>query len=462
MKTAMKDKYDGIQPCYLLSDFIKLINEKFKDMIAFKTYHEQWTYKELYDSIRQCYPFFLEGKEKYYCLNIDHPFHFCVVFFAVILAGKVAVLGKKEQFSINDSIEIGTNDYQRIKDDSHSFENFINGDENEVAVIALSSGTTSISKGVMLSQHNILSDTFSGAIAYGYPKKAVYLNILPYTHLFGIVADMLGPLASGGTICFSNNKLNFFKDLFVFTPTHMNLPPAVIYTIEKALSQSQDIKRTTGGLLRKIMCAGAKIEDDTVKKMLEYNIEVLAAYGLTECSPCVSMNTSSFSKIGSVGKILSCCKVRIEDDEITVFGENTMIGYLDDIKATQHVMRDGWLHTGDLGYIDDDGYLFITGRKANLIVFENGNKIATEMLESELCQIQGVEEALITSCIKNHRVLLNIMIVSTLEQKQILNEINECAKKYAVNDRINKITVTSEPLKKNQLGKVIRKSSINS
>lgn len=455
--TSVKDNYNGINPCFLFSDFIKRAGEKYENLIAFKTYNMQWTYRELYDSIRQCYPFFLDGKAKYYCLDIDDPFHFCVLFFAVIIAGKVAVLGKKEQFSINDSIEqIGINDYQRIKSDFHSFDDFVSVNENEVSVIALSSGTTSVSKGVMLSQHNLLSDTFSGAIAYGYPQGAVYLNILPYTHLFGIVADMLGPLASGGTVCFSNNKLTLFKNMQVFSPTHMNLPPAIIYTIEKALSQSQDTIRITGGLLRKIMCAGAKIEENTVRKMLEYDIEVLAAYGLTECSPCVSMNTSCCSKIGSVGKVLPCCKVRIEDDEIVVSGENIMIGYLDDIESTQNVMRDGWLYTGDLGYIDDDGYLYITGRKTNVIVLENGKKIVADLFESELCQIHDVEEALITSIIRNNRVFLNIMIVTPVEQKLIMDEIKKCAKKYGVIDRINNITVTLEPLKKNILGKVIR------
>lgn len=456
-KICMKDSYNGINPCLSLSDFIKQATEKYESLVAFKTYNMQWTYGELYHSIRQCYPYFLDGEVKYYCLDIDDPFHFCVLFFAVILAGKVAVLGKKEQFSLNDSIEeIGINDYQKIKSTSHPFDSFAFVNEDEMSVIALSSGTTSVSKGVMLSQHNILSDTFSGAIAYGYPQGAVYLNILPYTHLFGIVADMLGPLASGGTICFSNNKLNIFKDMQAFSPTHMNLPPAVIYTIEKALLQSQNILRTTGGLLRKIMCAGAKIEENTVREMLKYDIEVLAAYGLTECSPCVSMNTSDGSKIGSVGRILPCCKARIKDSEIVVSGENIMLGYFGDIESTQNVMHDGWLYTGDLGYIDDDGYLYITGRKANVIVLENGKKIATDILESELCKIHDVEEALITSDTRNNRVLLNIRIVSRVEQKLIIDEIDKFVKKYGINDRIKNITVTLEPLKKNKLGKVIR------
>lgn len=454
---CMKDSYSGIKPCLLLSDFIKQAYEKYENLVAFKTYNMQWTYGELYHSIRQCYPFFLDGEAKYYCIDIDDPFHFSVIFFAVILAGKVAVLGKREQFSIHNSIEqIRISDYPKIKCASRSFNNFAFVDENKMSMIALSSGTTSVSKGVMLSQHNILSDTFSGAIAYGYPQGAVYLNILPYTHLFGIVADMLGPLASGGTICFSNNKLNLFKDMQAFSPTHMNLPPAIIYTIEKALLQSQNILQTTGGLLRKIMCAGAKIEEDTVREMLKYDIEVFAAYGLTECSPCVSMNTSDGSKIGSVGRILPCCKVRIEDGEIVVSGDNIMLGYFNDIESTQNVMHDGWLYTGDLGYIDNDGYLFITGRKSNVIVLENGEKIVTDILESELCKIYNIEEALITSDIRNNRVLLNITVVSQDEQKLIKDEIDKFAKKYEINERINNITITLEPLKKNKLGKVIR------
>ena len=456
----MNDSYNGIEPCYLLSDFIEFACKKFENQIAFKTYDTQWTYRELYVAIRQCYPYFLNGEAKYYSLDVEDPFYFCVLFFATVIAGKVVVLGKKEKFSIDDYVEsIWLDDYLRIQSKFNPFDNFISGNENAFSMIALSSGTTSVSKGVMLSQHNLLSDTFAGAIAYGYPQKAVYLNILPYTHLFGIVADMLGPLASGGTICFSNNKLNLFKNLKLFSPTHMNLPPAVIYTLEKALSQSQDITSITGGMLRKIMCAGAKIEDNIVRKMLEYNIEVLVAYGLTECSPCVSMNTSDSSKIGSVGHVLPCCKVKIEDDEIVVSGENIMIGYLNDIEATQKVIRDGWLYTGDLGYIDDDGYLYVVDRKANIIVFENGKKISLNVLESSLCRIPNILETLVIPFTKNNRILLNIIVVAVSKQKQLFDDIEECMKTYGLNDRMNHITVTSESLKRNGLGKVIRNIS---
>lgn len=456
---CVKDVYDGIKPCLLLSDFIKLVSAKYDNMVAFKTYNMQWTYRELYSSIRRCCSYFLNRKKKYYCIDVDNPFNFCVLFFAIIVSGKVAVLGKKEQFSINsDDIEqVDISDYLRIVNSTPLCECPVFDNENEVSVVALSSGTTSISKGVMLSQRNLLSDTFSGAIVYGYPKGAIYLNILPYTHLFGIVGDMLGPLASGGTICFSDNKLNMFKDLQAFSPTHMNLPPAVICTIEKALSQSHNVIKVTGGMLRKIMCAGAKLEDNIIRKMLEYNIEVFTAYGLTECSPCVSMNTSYFSKLGSVGQILPCCKVKIEDGEIVVRGENIMIGYLDDSESTQKVIRDGWLHTGDLGYIDNDGYLYITGRISNIIVLENGEKISVDVLESDLCQIKEVDEVLVTPYTKNNRILLNITVVTTLEKIKLLEYINECIKKYGINNRINHLTVTSASLKKNRLGKVIRR-----
>ena len=451
-----QDRYEGIQPCRSFAEFIRLIGEKYENRIAFQTHSMQWTYRELYELVKQCSAYFAQCTKKYICIQIDSPLHFCAVFFSVVITGHIAVLGKAEQFPLEDMEQVDGSVFNQMERFDGQWKLPDCAGETEVSVIALSSGTTSVAKGVMLSQYNLLSDTFAGAIAYGYPQGAVYLNILPYTHLFGIVADLLGPLASGGTICFSDNKLNLFRDMQEWKPTHMNLPPAVIYTIEKAIAQSQNAAYVTGGRLRKIMCAGAAIEDGSVRNMEQQGILVLAAYGLTECAPCISMNTAACFRLGSVGKILPCCEVQIREHEILVRGDNVMVGYCGDAAATAAVIKDGWLHTGDLGYLDEDGFLFLLGRKSNVIVLETGEKVIPETIETELNEMDGVEESLIQAANRRQRVLLRITVVASANPEHLKSNIQKCVEKHHLLNRLEKIVITTTPLPRNVLGKLLR------
>ena len=310
----------------------------------------------------------------------------------------------------------------------------------------------------MLSQKNLLSNTISGMRYYDYPLGAVYYNVLPYSHLFGLVADMLGPLYSGGTICFSENKLNFFRDIQIFKPTHLNLPPAMVYTMERMLNGINTHASFTGGKLQKIMCAGAAIDEEICKRVKKRGISIFPAYGLTECSPCVSLNCDKFMKEGSVGKVLPCCKVKIIEGEVVVKGDNVMLGYWNDAVETNRIMHDGWLYTGDLGYIDDEGFLYLTGRKSNIIVFEDGTKLMPELLESKILSISGVSECLVKKEILMERIRISVMVVlNDIEDENVIDKmIRSCTKEIGVLNRLYKIYILDEELPKNKLGKIIR------
>ncbi len=123
-------------------------------------------------------------------------------------------------------------------------------------------------------------------------------------------------------------------------------------------------------------------------------IQVLNGYGITECSPVVAVNRNRWTKPGSIGLPLPCCEVQIQDGEICVKGDLVMAGYFQDEVATGSAIQDGWFHTGDLGYLDEDGFLFITGRKKNLIILSNGKNVSAEELETQILQISGVEEVI--------------------------------------------------------------------
>lgn len=449
--------YNHILPCESFLEFTEKINCLYGNRIAFQNYLENWSYHDLYVAIRKLTVYFSSVNTPYIQISIEHPFYFSAVFFAVTISGKIALLSP---FDGSAACAIGT---FAEADAIHWLSVSPEQDLPQVcnpdapAVIAQSSGTTSVAKGVVLSQKNLISDTIGGLTYYDYPLGAVYYHVLPYSHLFGIVAELLGPLYSGGTICFSDNKLNFFKDMQFFQPTHMNLPPALVYAIEKMLLATSDLTASTGGRLQKIMCAGAALNEQSRIRMHGYGIHVFAAYGLTECSPCVSMNSDLFMKPGSVGKILPCCEVSILEGEVAVRGTNVMLGYWNDPQATANTIRDGWLHTGDMGYIDQDGFLFLTGRKSSMIVFEDGTKIMPEIIEAAINDIDGIDECIVTKINRHNRVLLRMTAVCSKHDETLLRtHIEHCLDKFGLPGKFHSIVFQHELLPKNKLGKLIR------
>jgi len=426
-------------------------------MIAFKSEEHEWSYEDIYRMVLNVSSV-IKSKQLIYCIDVTDPVLFFVVFMAVTISGNIAWLS--ENAECEQYIYISDNEVKEMLKNSNVYEIEDKYDKGKVSVVAQSSGTTSISKGVMLSQNNILTDMVAGVREYDYPRGAIYYKVLPYQHLFGLVADLLGPLYSGGTICYSRDSLNMFKYLNFFKPTHMNLPPVIVYMIEKMLLSSSNLEKTTGGKLRKIMCAGASIEQESINVLKKYDIDVFVAYGLTECSPCISMNSDMNHKDGSVGKILQGVNVKIEDNEILISGNTVMLGYWNDQRATDEVYKNGWLKTGDLGYMDTDGFLYLTGRKSNLIVFEDGTKLSPENFESEINSIAGVKECLVYSVVKNGRTTINVKVVIEANQEvYIINGVKEIANKMHLSSKLREIEVVENELPKNKLGKIIRKAN---
>ncbi len=156
-----------------------------------------------------------------------------------------------------------------------------------------------------------------------------------------------------------------------------------------------------GGRLKTITSGGAPLDVKLQRNFEELGIQVLNGYGITECSPLVAVNISKQNRYGTVGKALPYCKLKVERDaqsgvgEICVKGDNVMLGYYKDDKATRKVIKKGWFYTGDIGYIDDDDYLFITGRKKNMIVLPSGENVYPEVIENELYRLDYIKDAVV-------------------------------------------------------------------
>ncbi len=157
-----------------------------------------------------------------------------------------------------------------------------------------------------------------------------------------------------------------------------------------------------GGKLELIICGGAKLDEDIIRTFDAIGITVLNGYGITECSPLISANRNKYQKPGSVGLPIMACRVKIDapdangEGEICVKGPNVMLGYFNNPEATAEVFdRDGFFHTGDYGRLDDEGWIYITGRKKNLIILSNGKNVYPEELEADIQKIEGVAEVVV-------------------------------------------------------------------
>ena len=177
--------------------------------------------------------------------------------------------------------------------------------------------------------------------------------------------------------------------------------PLMIETLAKKLEEAAWIPaplvkaKVFGKQFRTIVSGGAYLNPAYIDMFKKYGIEILQGYGMTECSPVISTNISSNTKPGSVGKLMPNCEAKVVDEELWVKGSSVMQGYYKMPKETEETLCDGWLKTGDLGYVDEDGFVFLTGRKKNLIITPNGENVSPEEIENKLGENRLVQEVLV-------------------------------------------------------------------
>ncbi len=271
-----------------------------------------------------------------------------------------------------------------------------------LAAIVYTSGTTGKSKGVMLSHGNYIDNVFC-MDAESNPDD-VLLSVLPIHHVFCFTCDFLLSFRYGTTVCVNDSMMRIAMNLQLFQPTLVLMVPMIAQTILKQIRAASAAKpevpiqalaqHVFGGKLRGILCGGAYLSPEISKAYEELGIPIAQGYGMTECSPRISSVKVGDGNDGDVGIIVNGCEVRIEDGEIVVKSGSVMQGYYKDPEATAEVLVDGWLHTGDLGYVAN-GRVFITGRKKNLIILSNGENVSPEELENKFADSDLVAEVLV-------------------------------------------------------------------
>ena len=357
-------------------------------------------------------------------------------------------------------------------------------DTNAMKMIIYTSGTTGLAKGVMLSEHNLLSVAV-GALKLTRIQKTC-LSVLPYHHTYEAVAGILTELLNQTTICINDSLKNVAKNIELFKPEHIYVVPAfaemfykkIWATAEKGgkaellkklikisnalMKVGIDLRRKLfasvlnglGGNLKEIVCGGAALRPEVGDFFNSIGIMFLNGYGITECSPLVSVNTPYLNDPHTIGLPLHCCEIKIENEteegigEICVKGDIVMLGYYKDEERTKEVLKDGWFSTGDFGKVNEKGQLLITGRKKNIIVLENGKNVYPEEIENYIMGIPYIQEVVVRPNKNEHGFNGNNLCAEVFLNAEKVQELGEINIEEKLKEDINAVTAELPVYKK--------------
>lgn len=371
--------------------------------------------------------------------------------------------------------------------------------ENKMAAIIFTSGTTGNSKGVILTHKNLIAGLYVCYYMNGNDFKRT-IPVLPPNHMYEISAGIQTALFIGATICIGKGVKYLSKSIQIFKPSVLILVPMIVEMLhskiwrearrngkEKVLKRLiflsqillkvhidirnvlfKKVRESLGGELETIICGGAPVNETLIKDFQAFGIEIMNGYGVTECSPVIASNTRKTFKVGSVGTFIpEFCDVKIDaNNEILVKGDVVSPGYYNDPEETDKSFSDGWFRTGDLGYFDDEGYLFLTGRIKNLIILDNGENVSPEEIEGRIKENALVQEVLVHVVRnKSHDVLAASIFMDAVyilendieNPEKLLEEYIETVNEsFPVYKRIQKIFIQDKELEKTSSGKLKR------
>ncbi|MDD2979921.1 MAG: AMP-binding protein [Hespellia sp.] len=272
-------------------------------------------------------------------------------------------------------------------------------DPEQVCTIMYTSGTTGKSKGVMLTHRNLAEN--ATCLDMKIPARTVLMSVLPIHHAYCMSMDILKGISLGSIICINDSLIRMAKNMKLFQPDMILMVPLMIETLAKKLEDAAELppeivkKEVFGERLHTICSGGAYLNPAYLDLFGKYGITILQGYGMTECAPVISTNRSWNIKKESVGQLMPNCKARVVDGELLVSGSSVMKGYYKMPEETQKALDGEWLRTGDLGYVDEENFIFLTGRKKNLIITRNGENVSPEEIENKLGEERLIQEVLV-------------------------------------------------------------------
>ncbi len=334
---------------------------------------------------------------------------------------------------------------------------------SDPCVIMFTGGTTGKSKGVLLSNAAVMQGTVNGCYGYENVFEQRYLLILPLSHVFGLIRNLMTSLYTGSNMCICRDNKDMFKDCAAFRPTILVMVPALA---EIALNLSAKFKRNMlGDDLRSIICGAAPVAPYLVEEYHKKGITLHPGYGLTESANLVSGNPDSIDHSDSVGLMFPNQEYRIENGELWLKGRNMLDGYIG--APDEESFSDGWFRTGDLARVDENGYLYITGRIKEIIVLPSGENISPAEVEAHFNALDFVQDSQVfEDKNESQNAILSLEIVpraTVLAKKELsdtkaymMDELEKVNRSLPGFCQVNKIVIRDQDFERSPSMKIVR------
>lgn len=470
-----------------IKTFIKLAL-KSDEKIAISYYEndqiEERSYRDLVRDVLRCSSYFYDNAifAKHIVLNISNTYDWIVVFFSVLASGNVVIpinadidhhvlsekyeqvdadmviLNEKNKSDYDDiAIEKRTLETIMSSQQSVSVENIYEAGNDETVLLICSSGTTGRDKVIECSSDNLMYMVIDQSKNEEKDKDWFtnrFLLELPLHHIGGINSSMTY-LWYGRTLCLGSGFRNVIMDIKMMNPENVSLIPSAIESLIKYAEYD-----STGAFtkmltkhVKRITCIGAKMDKEVYKKLSEMGLEFATAYGMTETMGNGMALKNDVERFDSIGKDNANLECMIKNGELLLKGRSVIKGYYKDEEETKKVISDdGWLHTGDLGYVDSQGYYFISGRKKNVIILGNGENVNPEEIEIQLQKSETIEEVLVYS--DGKKICADIFSKNIDEAKKFIEHYNKNVPTY---HQVHSCNFFNKELEKTRSGKIKRK-----
>lgn len=486
-KYTDKETFDKLKPYQTILEVLKTQKKNVGDILALSYKDINLTYKQLYKHCCAITPYLTNLKKgSHIAILSNNDLNFIVTSLGIMANGMVAVLipnslnsneisdllkkydvemlfyGNEFESIINELtynnltlINISSIDFLKTK----YFYRKVN--TTDVASIVFSRKSDGSLRGAMLMHKSMLTSAFYGTLGIKNILRQRYYSILPFTHVFGFVRNILTPLVSESSIYICSNMRRMFKEIPTVKPQIMVLVPAILEMILNVSKKfNMDLFKNE---LHTVIVGGAAMPEYLIFEYNKLGVDIFQGYGMTETSNLVTGNPSPLTKSASVGLIFPYQEIKIIDNELYIKGPNQMVGYYNDEVENKKMMVDGFIKTGDLGYQDEDGYLYLQGRCDDLIILTNGENVSPVKIENLVNNIDIVASSMVYN--DNDTLSIDVFLRKELvSSKNITNpleyvkeNIATINKSLASFERVSKINIVENDFPKDENMKLIRK-----